>query len=107
MAAAGAFGTLVSVLIESEGTAVALATFLFLAMQALGPLAPDVAPFLFPTYLELPLALLGELAGQDQTRQHLVEAWGPFSSGYLAPLSMTLAFGLLSILIFDRRDVTC
>ena len=105
--ASASFGTLVSVVIESEGTAVAIGTFLFLAMQAVGELVQDLAQFLFPTYLELPIALLAELAGQDQSRQGLVDAWGPLSSGYLAPLGMALFFAALSLVVFEKKEIAC
>ncbi|MFT7619435.1 MAG: hypothetical protein ACI97A_003089 [Planctomycetota bacterium] len=105
--ASAAFGTLISVLIESEGTAVAIGTFLFLAMQAAGPISQDLAPYLFPTYLELPIALLAELAGQDQSRQGIVDSWGPLSAGYTAPLGMALLFSIIGLLVFEKKDVAC
>lgn len=105
--ASAAFGTLISVLIESEGTAVAIGTFVYLAMQAAGPISQDLAPYLFPTYLDLPIALLAELAGQDQSRQGLVDAWGPLSSGYTAPIGMALFFSILGLVVFEKKDVAC
>ncbi len=105
--ASAAFGTLISVLIESEGTAVAIGTFLFLAMQAVGELVQDLAAFLFPTYLELPIALLSELAGQDQSRQGMVDDWGPLSSGYVAPFLMSVLFAVLSLIAFNKKEIAC
>ncbi len=107
LVASASFGTLISVLIESEGTSVAIGTFLFLAMQAMAPLAQDYAVFLFPAHLDLPIALLTELAGQDQSRQALVDAWGPWSKGYLAPFGLSLLFAIIGLVTFNKKEVAC
>ncbi|MCB9833124.1 MAG: ABC transporter permease subunit [Planctomycetes bacterium] len=104
---AACFGLLISVLLESEGSAVATAIVGYLAMQVLGTTLPGAEAWLFPNHLHTALGHLDELAGQVIAHLAEVRDLGPTSAACLVPLAEALLFVLVAVAVFEKRKLPC
>ena len=101
------FGLLISLFIDAAGSAVAVGVFLFGMMSTLGESLDGLRGWVFPTYIDHPVALLAEFAEGIETNRVSVEEMGLFSSEFLAPLVMIGVFAAVALLVFRTKEISC
>ncbi len=113
-------GLFISTLIEQVGSAVALAILLYLALEYLVLSFFDtLAPFCFTSYLDWYLITWRDLSqgilGEISKFQMIDQIFGlgtsnqislaPLIRSIVVPLAYSLVFGIVSLVVFQRKDI--